>query len=65
MFILKGCPKCHGDLVAETGARRIDDADVTCIQCGYYLRPDEQRGLLGRFFTGPRRLQPVPVYARR
>jgi uncharacterized membrane protein YvbJ len=31
MFVLKGCPRCGGDL--NTG---LDD-DVTCIQCGHEL----------------------------
>jgi hypothetical protein len=31
MFLLKGCPRCGGDL-----ASGLDD-DVTCIQCGHEL----------------------------
>src|SRR6266516_1099519 len=35
VFILKGCPKCHGDLVADTSWHRLDpEVDVSCIQCG-------------------------------
>ena len=31
MFILKGCPRCGGDL-----SRGLDD-EVTCLQCGHAL----------------------------
>ena len=49
MFILKGCPKCKGDLVAETSIRRMSlNADVVCIQCGYSLQLDEQSDLSQR-----------------
>lgn len=36
---LKSCPKCRGDLTEERslGAER----DITCLQCGYVLRPQE------------------------
>lgn len=64
MFILKGCPKCNGDLAAETGLRRLDgDSDVTCIQCGYYLRPEESRNVFGRLMRRAARLEPAPAYA--
>lgn len=66
MFILKGCPKCKGDLAAETSLRRMtDDADVACIQCGYYLRPDEQQRLFSRLVPVMRRPQPALQYANR
>jgi len=42
MFILKGCPRCGGDL--QTG---IDD-DLTCIQCGKDLSGEERTQLLQR-----------------
>jgi hypothetical protein len=58
MFILKGCPKCKGDLAAETNLRRLtDDADIACLQCGYYLRPDEQHRLFARLVPVTRRPQ--------
>ena len=36
MFMLKGCPRCRGDLY--TG---LDD-EISCMQCGYELRPGER-----------------------
>ncbi len=64
MFILKGCPKCKGDLAAESSSRRMEaDDDVTCIQCGYHLRPEEQRRLFSRLVPVQRRPQPVPALA--
>ncbi|HEY7294878.1 MAG TPA: hypothetical protein VH916_07535 [Dehalococcoidia bacterium] len=64
MFILKGCPKCKGDLAAESSNRRMEaDDDVTCIQCGYRLRVEEQRRLFSRLLPVQRRPQPVPALA--
>lgn len=64
MFILKGCPKCKGDLAAESSLRRTEvDDDVTCIQCGYRLRPDEQKRLFSRLVPVTRRSQPLPALA--
>lgn len=66
MFILKGCPKCKGDLAAETGLRQLDgDDDVSCIQCGYALRPEESRTVFGRLMQRPVRLQPAYARVRR
>ncbi len=31
-IILKGCPRCDGDLFKEIDA---SDADLVCLQCGY------------------------------
>ncbi|HLZ73124.1 MAG TPA: hypothetical protein VKV26_24740 [Dehalococcoidia bacterium] len=64
MFILKGCPKCKGDLAAESSRRRMEaDDDVTCIQCGYHLRPDEQQSLFSRLVPVQRRPQPLSALA--
>jgi hypothetical protein len=67
MMILKGCPKCHGDLVAETSPRRLQaDDDIVCIQCGYYLRPNETRALVSRVMRELRaRPEPALSGARR
>lgn len=68
VFILKACPKCKGDLAAETNIRRItDDTDVACIQCGYTLPLALQQRLFARLFPRAQTIQPapVPVYARR
>lgn len=29
MFVLKACPRCHGDILVNS------DGDPTCLQCGY------------------------------
>ncbi len=42
MLLLKSCPRCRGDLMG--GA----DGEVTCIQCGYELRPQERALILSR-----------------
>ncbi len=64
VFILKACPNCKGDLAAETSVRRMSaDADVACIQCGYYLRPAEQQRLFARLLPVMVRPQPAPAYA--
>jgi hypothetical protein len=63
MFFLKACPKCRGDLAAETSMWRVEaDSDVTCIQCGHYLRPEERKGLWSRLMQRPTHLQPAPAY---
>ncbi|HZU75388.1 MAG TPA: hypothetical protein VFA70_01400 [Dehalococcoidia bacterium] len=52
MFILKSCPKCHGDLTLEQDAYSralfTRDTDFACLQCGYRLAPPERRQLLQR-----------------
>lgn len=62
MFILKACPRCKGDLAADTRRLR-EEADVACIQCGYYLRPAEQQRLFDRLFAVTRRQEPIPAPA--
>jgi len=32
MVILRGCPKCEGDLYIE---ENIDGTDLVCLQCGH------------------------------
>ena len=32
MLVLKGCPRCHGDLLLTT---YMDDRSTNCLQCGY------------------------------
>jgi hypothetical protein len=49
MFILKGCPRCAGDLF--TG---IDD-DLTCMQCGKDVGPELQAQLRASALTGKQR----------
>jgi hypothetical protein len=47
MYILKSCPKCHGDLTLEQDefSHRLFDqgTDFVCLQCGYRLAPPERR----------------------
>ncbi|HEY8820119.1 MAG TPA: hypothetical protein VIM45_02135 [Dehalococcoidia bacterium] len=67
MLILKACPKCKGDLAAETSVRRMsDDSDIICIQCGYTLPLEQQKSLFARLLsrTQPAVLERVPEYAR-
>jgi hypothetical protein len=49
MIAFKACPRCHGDLLAG-----LDD-EVTCIQCGYELKPDEKQAVLLRTRSQRRR----------
>ncbi len=52
MYVFKSCPKCHGDLAVErdgaTAHRLSAETEFSCLQCGYYLVPDERRALAGR-----------------
>jgi hypothetical protein len=32
MLLLKGCPRCHGDLLL---IRYYDEHTLSCLQCGY------------------------------
>lgn len=56
MFVLKACPRCRGDL--NVGL----DSEVTCIQCGYDLRPEERNHLITRLRVARRAL---PAWAAR
>jgi hypothetical protein len=42
MFVLKACPRCHGDLNGGL------DGEFTCIQCGYELKPEERARMAAR-----------------
>jgi len=33
MYLLKGCPRCHGDMYL--GRTRPEKGEAHCIQCGY------------------------------
>ena len=39
----KSCPKCRGDLTEERSLG--GEREVTCLQCGYVLRPIETAAL--------------------
>jgi hypothetical protein len=42
MLLLKGCPRCHGDLTLES------DGDVTyleCVQCGHIITRSQERAM--------------------
>ena len=41
MIAFKSCPRCRGDL-------HIGQEEITCLQCGYELRPLERAQLLAR-----------------
>ena len=32
MLVLKGCPRCHGDMLLVT---YMDDRATNCLQCGF------------------------------
>lgn len=51
MVAFKSCPRCHGDLLIS---RKIED--VSCLQCGYELKPAERETLLARINQRARRL---------
>lgn len=34
MWLIKGCPRCGGDLYEE---RYLNDHEVRCLQCGHHL----------------------------
>lgn len=41
---LKGCPRCHGDLIAEGDQYGWD---LACLQCGYRQVLSQPRGMRG------------------
>ncbi len=47
MFYFKGCPRCRGDLYANTD---IYGPYTACLQCGHYLTREEEKELES---TGP------------
>jgi hypothetical protein len=49
MIAFKSCPRCRGDL-------HIGQEDVSCLQCGYELRPAEKQDLIARLADRQRRL---------
>jgi hypothetical protein len=50
MFLLKGCPKCGGDIRLERD--EYGDVDLVCLQCSYYLRGPERAEALARLRSG-------------
>lgn len=60
---MKSCPKCHGDLVEDVGLG--GDRDISCLQCGYLLRPHETAALPPRAQALPRTAVRAAVPARR
>ena len=49
MFVMKACPRCRGDLSLGL------DNEITCLQCGYELKPAERGELLARLRWAERR----------
>jgi hypothetical protein len=47
MMWLKGCPRCQGDLFEEIAIapELYGSRSVSCLQCGYALTAEEERGL--------------------
>jgi DNA-directed RNA polymerase subunit M/transcription elongation factor TFIIS len=42
MIAFKSCPRCQGDLHISI------ENELSCLQCGYELRPDEKQRVLLR-----------------
>lgn len=42
MWLLKACPRCHGDLALERDARCVY---LGCVQCGHILSREEEQAL--------------------
>jgi hypothetical protein len=42
MMLLKACRRCRGDLMGGL------DGELSCIQCGYEMKPEERREVLLR-----------------
>jgi hypothetical protein len=40
MIVFKSCPRCRGDLLLDM------EEEITCLQCGYELRPAEKEPIL-------------------
>jgi hypothetical protein len=54
-IMLKGCPRCHGDLVPDRWD--LEGNDMCCVQCGFSATPAmTRRLLLGQPLVAPRRL---------
>ena len=51
MIAFKSCPRCHGDLQISRKSE-----DISCLQCGYELKPAETQALLARIEARTRQL---------
>ena len=60
MMLYKSCPKCRGDLGIERDVYG-GPPDLSCIQCGYIVKPHDQVSLVDKLMG--RRQQPAVVYA--
>lgn len=49
-YWLKNCPRCHGDLRAESD---VYGKYVACVQCGYILRAEEEELLVATGLLEP------------
>jgi hypothetical protein len=52
-IILKGCPRCGGDLVPDRWD--LDGRDMCCVQCGFAAPPSLISGLRSRLNGTPSR----------
>ena len=48
MIAFKSCPRCRGDL-------HIAGDEVSCLQCGYELHPDEKEAFLAKLDASRRK----------
>ena len=59
MLVLKGCPRCHGDLLLTT---YMDDRSTNCLQCGFSRQlPPPARKPEPLPVRGPERSVRLPV----
>ena len=52
MIAFKSCPRCRGDL-------HVAGEEVSCLQCGYELRPEQKDAFLVRLEAARARRLPV------
>jgi hypothetical protein len=54
MFILKACPRCHGDLIGESD---VPGDYMSCLACGHLLTAEEEQ-MVRRSAPTPKRQRP-------
>jgi ssDNA-binding Zn-finger/Zn-ribbon topoisomerase 1 len=57
MFLLKGCPKCGGDIRLERD--EYGDVDLVCLQCSYTLKGPERAEAIARLRQSRQVSRPV------
>lgn len=66
-FLLKACPRCHGDVYVERDI--AGDINLVCLQCSHELRGTERADALARLYEAqrlaPERRRREPAAVRR